>query len=108
MAACRRYVDATSRRVTFEWALIEGENDSVEEARALGSLLRGLKCHVNLIPLNPTGGYAGMPSNTNAATAFVQTLADMNIPATLRVRRGIDIDAGCGQLKSKALRRSKS
>ena len=102
--SCHRYVAATGRRVTFEWALIAGENDSIEEAQALGKLLRGLKCHVNLIPLNPTGGYNGAPSNTHSASAFVETLESMNVPATLRLRRGIDIDAGCGQLKSKALR----
>ena len=104
IAACHRYVDATGRRISFEWALIAGQNDSAEEAHRLGRLLRGLPCHVNLIPLNPTGGYAGAPSDNAAAAAFVEALASHGIPGTVRVRRGIDIDAGCGQLKS-ALRK---
>ena len=103
LAACRDYVDATGRRVTFEWALIAGQNDDVDTARRLGLLLRGLKCHVNLIPLNPTQGYEGRATGSEAADAFVAELARAGIPATLRVRRGIDIDAGCGQLKSKVL-----
>jgi len=105
IAACHRYVEATGRRISFEWALIAGQNDSAEEAHRLGRLLRGLPCHVNLIPLNPTGGYAGAPSDTVAAAAFVEALASHGIPGTVRVRRGIDIDAGCGQLKSTVLQK---
>ncbi len=101
--ACRYYIDQTGRRISFEWALINGENDSSEQAHALGALLRGLKCHVNLIPLNPTGGYTGGPSNVDATNAFIATLAEYGVTATVRVRRGIDIDAGCGQLKSAVL-----
>jgi len=101
MAACRDYVEASGRRVTFEWALIAGKNDDVATARRLGQLLAGLKCHVNLIPLNPTGGYAGAATGAAAAAAFVDELGRVGIPATLRVRRGIDIDAGCGQLSSR-------
>lgn len=105
IAACRDYVKQTNRRVTFEWALIDGQNDSVPEAHRLGRLLKGLKCHVNLIPLNPTRGYDGRPTGTDQAQAFIDALAIHGIPATVRVRRGIDIDAGCGQLKSTVLRR---
>ncbi len=101
IAACHRYVEATGRRITFEWALIAGENDSVSEASRLAELLRGLRCHVNLIPLNPTRGYPGAPSSASNVEQFVTTLERAGIPATVRVRRGIDIDAGCGQLKSK-------
>ena len=100
LAACRDYQQATNRRVTFEWALIAGENDGADEAERLGRLLRGLHCHVNLIPLNPTGGYAGGPSDEAAVGQFVEVLGQHGVPATVRVRRGIDIDAGCGQLKS--------
>jgi len=103
--ACRDYVAATSRRVTFEWALIAGENDTPEEAHKLGRLLKGLKCHVNVIPLNPTGGYDGSPSGTDAVERFVGILGKYGVPGTIRVRRGIDIDAGCGQLKSKVQRK---
>ena len=105
MNACRAYVEKTGRRITFEWTLIHGENDTPEQAHALGRLLRGLKCHVNVIPLNPTGGYHGGPSAAGRIDAFVATLADYGIGATVRVRRGIDIDAGCGQLKAKVLRK---
>lgn len=103
LEACRDYQRATHRRVTFEWALIAGENDSRQQAHSLGRLLKGLQCHVNLIPLNPTGGYAGGPSESDAVRGFVDALGEHGIPATVRVRRGIDIDAGCGQLKSAVL-----
>jgi len=96
--ACRHYVEETGRRITFEWALIDGETDTEEQARTLGVLLKDLKCHVNLIPLNPTQGYGGAPTSRRAARRFVDRLGEHGIPATLRVRRGIDIDAGCGQL----------
>jgi len=98
LAACAYYQERTKRRVTFEWALIDGKNDDPQTAHRLGRLLRGLRCHVNLIPLNPTAQYAGKP--TENADAFVMALASHGVPATLRVRRGIDIDAGCGQLKA--------
>lgn len=107
LAACRDYVEATGRRVTFEWALIAGTNDDVGTARRLAKRLKGLHCHVNLIPLNPTGGYAGEATDTEAAGAFVAELESHGIPATLRVRRGIDIDAGCGQLKAKVERQQR-
>ena len=101
MDACRYYIDKTGRRITFEWALIEGKTDTPEQAHALGRLLKGMLCHVNAIPLNPTEGFAGGPSDTAAADQFVDILASYGISATIRVRRGIDIDAGCGQLKAK-------
>ena len=100
LSACREYVQKTNRRITFEWALIAGQNDQAEEAHRLGALLQGLECHVNLIPLNPTLGYDGSPTSLPQAQQFVQILQQYKIPATVRVRRGIDIDAGCGQLKS--------
>lgn len=101
--ACRYYIDKTGRRVTFEWALIKGQTGTAEQAHALGKLLKGILCHVNLIPLNPTEGYDGVPSTVDAADDFIRILGQYNITATVRVRRGIDIDAGCGQLKSKVL-----
>lgn len=100
IGACHYYVEKTGRRVTFEWAAIEGQNDTPEEAHKLGKLLKGLHCHVNIIPLNPTGGYAGKPSDPEKILAFIDILESYSIGATVRVRRGIDIDAGCGQLKS--------
>ena len=101
MAACREFVDSTNRRITFEYALINGQNDTPEEATRLRNLLQGLMCHVNVIPLNPTAGFDGAPSDPVRIQTFIDILEAGNIPATIRVRRGIDIDAGCGQLKSK-------
>lgn len=106
--ACREYAAKTSRRVTFEWAAIEGQNDSPEQAHALGKLLHSLSCHINIIPLNPTGGYEHGPSAMQRIQAFIAILEQYSIPATVRVRRGIDIDAGCGQLKANVLRRGPS
>jgi 23S rRNA (adenine2503-C2)-methyltransferase len=98
---CREYFDATGRRVTFEWALIDGVNDTIQEAEALADLLEGLTCHVNVIPLNPTGGYSGKKSTKENVEAFKNTLESRGIACTVRIRRGIDIQAGCGQLASK-------
>lgn len=99
MAACRTYSETTGRRIFYEWTLIEGKNDSEAHARAVGELLRGLSAQVNLIPLNPTNGYAGTPTRSDAAKRFQKILAEeFDLPSTVRQRRGIDIAAGCGQL----------
>jgi 23S rRNA (adenine2503-C2)-methyltransferase len=108
IGACHYYVEKSGRRITFEWSLIQGKNDTPEQAHALGKLLKGLHCHVNLIPLNPTSGYSGGPSAEARINQFVAILGDYGIPATVRVRRGIDINAGCGQLKSAVLKRERS
>lgn len=96
--ACKYYIQATRRRVTFEWALIHGVNDTPEVARRLASKLKGLLCHVNAIPLNPTAGYGGGASSRERAVQFKRILEQAGIPCTIRMRRGIDIEAGCGQL----------
>lgn len=101
MAACRAYVRETGRRVTFEWALIEGETDTPEQAQALAGLLKGLLCHVNVIPLNPTPGYVGSKSSRERVAAFVAILEAAGVACTVRMRRGIDIAAGCGQLAAR-------
>jgi 23S rRNA (adenine2503-C2)-methyltransferase len=98
LEACRYYVDQTGRRITFEWALISGVNDTEEVARKLASRLKGLMCHVNAIPLNPTTGYQGRATDRQSAAKFKATLEQAGIPCTIRMRRGIDIPAGCGQL----------
>ncbi|QYM80858.1 23S rRNA (adenine(2503)-C(2))-methyltransferase RlmN [Horticoccus luteus] len=99
MEACRTYSAETGRRIFYEWTLIEGQNDSAEHARAVGRLLHGMPAQVNLIPLNPTAGYAGTPGRTEAARRFQKILAEeFALPSTVRQRRGIDIAAGCGQL----------
>jgi len=103
MQACREYVRETGRRITFEWALIQNVNDSPEQARKLAQLLRGLNCHVNVIPLNPTRGYAGQRSTRERVAEFRDILQAAGISCTVRVRRGIDIQAGCGQLAEHAL-----
>lgn len=96
--ACRYYVAQTGRRVTFEWALINRVNDSPEVAQKLATRLKGLLCHVNAIPLNPTAGYDGWATDRQRAVVFKETLEQAGIPCTIRMRRGIDIQAGCGQL----------
>lgn len=96
--ACNYYLDMTSRRITFEWALIDGVNDSPEEARRLALKLKGMLCHVNAIPLNPTHGFTGKPTSPTRALQFKAVLEQAGIPCTIRIRRGIDIQAGCGQL----------
>jgi 23S rRNA (adenine2503-C2)-methyltransferase len=98
MDACREYVNLTHRRITFEWALINGVNDSVLHANQLAELINGILCHVNIIPLNPTAGYSGAATSSQQAQHFQAQLAQRGIPCTIRVRRGIDIHAGCGQL----------
>ena len=106
MTSVREYIDKTNRRVTFEWALIEGQNDTPSVARRLGQLLKrhGIRrdmAHINIIPLNPTGGFGGAPSGRRAMEGFVNVLEkEFGISATPRMRRGIDIEAGCGQLKA--------
>ena len=109
MAACRAYSAETGRRIFYEWTLIEGKNDSPAHARQVGELLRGLPAQVNLIPLNPTTGYDGAPTRSEAAKAFQRVLGDeFGIPSTVRQRRGIDIAAGCGQLATAAERGGRS
>lgn len=100
--ACRYYVSKRGRRIFFEWTLIAGENDTPEQAHALGRLLQGIDAHVNVIPLNPTGQYGGAPSPNQAIREFKEILDSYGLPSTVRQRRGIDIDAGCGQLRRRA------
>lgn len=96
--ACRNYGLTTGKRIFFEWTLIAGHNDSPEVANRLVELLHGIDAHLNLIPLNPTHGYAGTASA--AGQRFKQLIQAGGFPCTLRQRRGIDVAAGCGQLKA--------
>jgi 23S rRNA (adenine2503-C2)-methyltransferase len=100
--ACREYTYLTHRRITFEWALIDGVNDSLLQAKQLAELINGMLCHVNIIPLNPTAGYRGTATTNLQAKQFQKELARSGIPCTIRIRRGIDIHAGCGQLATKS------
>jgi 23S rRNA (adenine2503-C2)-methyltransferase len=99
MEACRRYVEKTGRRVSFEYALMEGVNDGVEHAEQLVGLLSGLPCHVNLIPLNPTAECPYRGSARPQVLAFARALRERGVPVSVRLRRGLDIEAGCGQLR---------
>jgi 23S rRNA (adenine2503-C2)-methyltransferase len=101
--ACRYVVEQTGRRITFEWALINGQNDTIDQAQALGKLIQGMLCHVNLIPLNPTAEYGGQPSDQYRVEKFQEVLEGYGVSSTVRVRRGIDIQAGCGQLRDRHL-----
>jgi 23S rRNA (adenine2503-C2)-methyltransferase len=102
LEACRYYVDKTSRRITFEIALMEGINDSVADANALADKIGGMICHVNLIPLNATEGFQIKPTPSNQVEAFSEVLRVRNIPFSVRVGRGLEIQAGCGQLAAKS------
>jgi 23S rRNA (adenine2503-C2)-methyltransferase len=99
--AGREYATRTGRRISIEWTLIEGENDTPEQAHALGRLIQDMHCHVNLIPLNPTEGYAGARPGRQRIAQFQDILSGYCIRNTVRVRRGIDIQAGCGQLRKR-------
>lgn len=100
MAACRYYGEKTGRRIFFAWTLIAGVNDTPEHAQRVVELLSGMDAHLNLIPLNETEGYGGRESAEAAASVFHQIIHAGGIPCTIRQRRGIDVAAGCGQLKA--------
>ena len=101
MDACFYYVEQTSRRISFEYALIDGFNDSIEDAHELRDLLQGLLCHVNLIPVNPVNHL--MRSDPQVIQEFAQVLEKSHISVTIRKERGTDIEAACGQLRQETL-----
>jgi 23S rRNA (adenine2503-C2)-methyltransferase len=98
LEACRAWVDAKGRRLSFEWALIAGVNDRAGDAARLAELAREVRAHVNLIPLNPTPGYAVRGTPAAGVRAFRDLLESLGVNATVRRNRGTDIDAACGQL----------
>jgi 23S rRNA (adenine2503-C2)-methyltransferase len=98
--ACDEYVTRTGRRISFEWALIDGVNDSTGAAVELSELARPLRAHVNLIPLNPTSGYSTRGSPPERVREFRRALETLGVNATVRSTRGAEIDAACGQLSS--------
>lgn len=98
IATCREYTEKTHRRITFEYALIDGVNDSDSQAKQLIILIKGMLCHVNLIALNPSKEYPLPGSSRERVEAFAKILTDYGIPNSVRLRRGIEINAGCGQL----------
>ena len=101
LAACRRYFEATSRRIHFEYAMIDGVNDREEDAKELLRRLKGLPAHFNLIPLNHVEESPLKPSSKAAVARFQKILEDGGITATVRRTLGGDIDASCGQLRRK-------
>jgi len=102
--SCQEYGLMTGRRLSLEYILFNGINDSAAQARALAALIRGIKCHVNLIPANFTADPTFRPPPHRTVLAFEEELKQCHINVTLRERRGQDIDAGCGQLRSRFLK----
>jgi 23S rRNA (adenine2503-C2)-methyltransferase len=108
IGAVRRYIDITRRRVSFEYALISTVNDSDADARELARLLRGLLCHVNIIPLNPTPATPFARPSTERIDRFAEVLRSAGVPATVRYSRGVEIAAACGQLHVEHQRRQRA
>ncbi|BCZ48082.1 putative dual-specificity RNA methyltransferase RlmN [Clostridium gelidum] len=99
LEACRYYINKTNRRITFEYALVKEINDSKEDAKALGKLLRGMLCHVNLIPVNEIKENTYKRSSKKAIDDFSEILTSFGIEVTTRREMGSDINAACGQLR---------
>lgn len=100
LRSCKRYIEKTGRRISFEYALISGVNDSKEHAMELGKLLAGMLCHLNLIPVNPIKEKNFVRSEKNAIKLFTETIETYKINVTVRRRLGADINASCGQLRA--------
>ncbi|QUH21686.1 23S rRNA (adenine(2503)-C(2))-methyltransferase RlmN [Alkaliphilus sp. B6464] len=103
IASCRYYIDKTSRRITFEYALIKGVNDGQKDANELSTLLKGMLCHVNLIPVNSVEERGYKKPSIETIKSFQQVLKKSGIEATVRREMGSDINAACGQLRRKHL-----
>ncbi|MEA4848856.1 MAG: 23S rRNA (adenine(2503)-C(2))-methyltransferase RlmN [Clostridiaceae bacterium] len=101
MDACRYYIKLTNKRVTFEYALMKDVNDSVKDAHKLGTLLKGMLCHVNLIPVNKVEGKSFVKASKDKINSFKTALEGFGIETTIRRELGSDIDAACGQLRQK-------
>src|SRR5699024_9176978 len=99
IAACRRYQETTGRRVSFEYSMVRGVNDSPATAKELAALIRGMGAHVNLIPINPVDGSPYSATDAENVKRFQSLLTDLGVNATVRRRLGSDISAACGQLR---------
>ena len=99
LSACRYYFQKTGRRLTFEYSLVGGENDSQEDAEELARLIKGLNCHVNLIPVNPIKERNYVQSDKKVIENFQNKLEKYQINVTIRREMGRDIDGACGQLR---------
>lgn len=100
MQACRDYTKTTNRRISFEYSMIKGVNDTDEDAQRLARLLKGMISHVNLIPINPVDGSPYTQSDDAVIKAFQKKLQNLHVNATIRRRLGQDISAACGQLRN--------
>ena len=103
MAACRDYTMQTKRRIFFEYVLLSEQNDSSDHAYRLGKLLQNMLAHVNLIPVNPTQNLECKRPTTRVIKQFQEVLYAMGVPSTVRMEKGIDINAGCGQLRARVV-----
>lgn len=108
MEVCREYFAVTGRRISYEYALIDGVNDTPEQAAALARLLKGQTCHVNLIPVNPVAERATRRSSRAAVERFARRLGELGINATVRRELGSDIAAACGQLRRRSIGEEKT
>lgn len=108
LEACRNYFDKTGRRITFEYSLVAGVNDSEENARELAGRLKGLNCHVNLIPVNPVRERSFVRSTRQAVENFKINLEKCGINGTIRREMGSDIDGACGQLRKRYMEKTES
>ena len=106
LKACKDYIKATGRRISFEYAVVSGVNDSNENAHELARLLKGMLCHVNLIPVNPVKENSYKKPDRAKIEHFCKLLNSLGINTTIRRTLGSDIDASCGQLRGKALEES--
>ena len=97
--ACRRYQKTTGRRISFEYSMVNGVNDSPQMAKKLADLIRGMGAHVNLIPINPVDGSPYSATDEANVRRFQKMLEDLGVNATIRRRLGTDISAACGQLR---------
>ena len=104
LKACKDYINKTNRRISFEYALAKDNNDNLEDAKRLVHLLKGMICHVNLIPINKIENGEFTKSTNENIIKFRDYLNDHGIVATIRRELGSDIDAACGQLRRKNLK----
>ena len=103
MKACRDYIAVTGRRISFEYALIEGVNNSDRCAKQLAVLMRGMLCHVNLIPANPVKENSYKKPDRQRLEHFCKLLCSLGVNTTIRRTLGADIDASCGQLRGREI-----
>ena len=105
LEACKYYFEKTGRRITFEYSLVAGVNDTRKDAQELVNLIKGMNCHVNLIPVNPIKERDYMQSNKEQIRKFQEKIEKSGISATVRREMGRDIDGACGQLRRRFIKK---